>query len=218
MFTEQSSNNLKVINDNYVFENDTIKVTYSFWAEDGVMAFIIENKLDIPIYIDWKKSAFISTKNKFSYYSENEVTDTKGVGASAMYLYRNVYDWSRWYPVNVSVSESRSVKYKEERITFVPPHAATERASYNIYPRKYIIMDNIKSTQIGDSKAKGKVVSFSKDDAMITFRNFLTYSTKETFETEKYVSNDFYVGKVIELAKKHYTNYEDSKNFYVVPY
>lgn len=215
MFTDQSSNNLKVFDKNYVYENDTLKITYSFWAEGGVMAFIVENKLDIPIYIDWKKSAFISTKNKLDYYSDREVTNSKGAAASSPFLYQYAYDWTKWYPVTLGVSESTSIKYKEERITFIPPHAASERASFNIFPKKYIIMDNVKKTQLGDSKAKGKVVSFTKDDAVITFRNFLTYSTKESFDKESYVSNEFFVRKVLEVGQGHLDGYENSQRFYV---
>ncbi len=215
MYTEQSSNNLKVENNNYVYENDTLKITYSFWAEDGVMAFIIENKLDIPLYIDWKKSAFISSKNKLNYYSEKEITNTKGADASAPFAYRNAYDWSKWYPITLGISESTSVKYKEERITFIPPHAVSDRASYNIYPNQYIIMDSIKKTQLGDSKVKGRVTTFTKDNAIITFRNFLTYSTKESFDLEKYVSNEFYVRKVVQTTDGYVDGMQSSQRFYV---
>jgi hypothetical protein len=40
----------KVQDGQIYFENDTIKINYFFWAEDGVMGFSIFNKLSKPIY------------------------------------------------------------------------------------------------------------------------------------------------------------------------
>lgn len=215
MFTENSANNISVVNKNFVCENDTLRVTYSFWAEDGVMAFIIENKLDVPLYIDWKKSAFISSKNKFDYFTDKEVTNTKGVHISSPFLYRTTYDWSKWYPVNVGLSESTSVKLKEERVTFIPPHSVASRSSYNIFPKKYISMEDVNKQQLGGTDINGKMITYTKDDAIITFRNFITYSTKENFETENYLNNDFFVRKVIEIKKGDLYRFEHSQRFYV---
>jgi hypothetical protein len=56
------------VGDYYVFENDTLKIVYYFWGEDGVMAFSLYNKTNKPIYIDWKKSTFISNAFKSDYW------------------------------------------------------------------------------------------------------------------------------------------------------
>lgn len=49
-----ANTNLK--KDNYlVYENDSIKITYDLWYHHGLVSFVIYNKLDIPLYIDWKK-------------------------------------------------------------------------------------------------------------------------------------------------------------------
>jgi hypothetical protein len=61
---ETSSTNTVSENENWVFETDTVKVTYEFWMNKGVMAFTVFNKLDIPIYIDWKNSSFIYNSEK----------------------------------------------------------------------------------------------------------------------------------------------------------
>jgi uncharacterized protein YcfL len=36
----------------YVYENDSLKITYSFWKAKGLMTFSIYNKLKKPLYID----------------------------------------------------------------------------------------------------------------------------------------------------------------------
>ena len=56
---DTNSTNAIIENDFYVYENDTIKITYAFWHEQGLMTLGIYNKLKIPLYIDWKKSSYI---------------------------------------------------------------------------------------------------------------------------------------------------------------
>ncbi len=36
----------------FVFENDTVRISYFFWAHHGKFEFTIENKMTTPIYID----------------------------------------------------------------------------------------------------------------------------------------------------------------------
>jgi len=205
MFTEQSSNNLKVEKNKYVYENDTIKLIYDFWAEDGVMGFEIENKLDIPIYIDWKKSSFISSKNKFDYYLDRETTNSKSISAYRPFLFHTT----------IGNSEGTSVSIKEERITFIPPHAVSAQAKYKICSKEYIIMRGIKKSYLGDTKIKEKIRNFTSENAIISFRNFITYSTKENFEYEKYISNGFYVKYVIETKARKTDLFISPQKFYL---
>jgi hypothetical protein len=215
IYTEQKSNSLKIEKNNFTFENDTIKIIYSFWAEGGVMAFIIENKLDIPIYIDWKKSSFINSKFKLNYYSDNEITKSKGSSEYSTYLYSGAYNWSNWYPTTYGTSSSTSIIYKPERITFIPPHSITQKSSYNIFPKNNIVdMSDVKTTNLDNSNDKGKVFSYSMNNTILSFSNFITYSTKESFDVEKYVSNEFYVSKVIQISKSHIDRYISSQRFY----
>ncbi len=98
LYTSPMSKNIKEDEQgHYFYENDTIKVTYTFWAERGIMGMVIENKLEVPLYIDWKKSAYVDKKTKVNYYSENLSTKSVSAWANAPYLYRSIYDWSHWY-------------------------------------------------------------------------------------------------------------------------
>jgi len=64
---ETKTTNTKLIQNQYVFENDTLKISYNLWKEHGLMAFNVYNKLSIPIYIDWKNSAFIVNSKKLDF-------------------------------------------------------------------------------------------------------------------------------------------------------
>jgi hypothetical protein len=73
----------------FVFENDSIKITYNFWAKNGAMAFDFYNKLNIPLYFDWKKSAFIPNDKMVSYW-QDETNTTGNSSSSAYYLYGGI--------------------------------------------------------------------------------------------------------------------------------
>jgi len=36
-------------NENWVFENDTVRIVYGFWYKSGILSFSILNKLNVPI-------------------------------------------------------------------------------------------------------------------------------------------------------------------------
>jgi hypothetical protein len=216
LFIEPKNESVTSVNENYTFENDTLKIVYGFWEKNGVMAFMVENKLEIPIYIDWKKSAFISSKSKFGYYEDIKTTKYSGTSESVSFFYKGALNWSTWFPATYSETEGIEVKTKEERVTFIPPHSVISRSSFKIYPSKYLMMDNIKKTKIENPKMNAKVVEFTKEISPLHFSNFITYSTKENFENEKYISNEFYVSKAVEIGGEKLKKLSSPKSFYVV--
>lgn len=61
---KEGQSDIKLENDYYEYESDTLKILYEFWTTRGVMAFSIFNKTDKPIYIDWKNHhSYITAKS-----------------------------------------------------------------------------------------------------------------------------------------------------------
>ena len=56
------------------FENDTVRIAYSFWSENGSYSFSVYNKLNVPLYIDWKKSSLVKNNDKLNYWSDEILT------------------------------------------------------------------------------------------------------------------------------------------------
>jgi hypothetical protein len=195
----------------YLFENDTVKIVYSFWTEKGIMAFSIFNKLDKPLYIDWKKSNYISNSKKFDYWADKE-TSTRH---TTNYEYYNKSLLLVPFLTNyLSSSVSNTVSVKPERITFIPPKAIIFKSDYFITTSNYndwdkdfetltFPMSNLKSNTLSKSIKTYSIKSkkFSQNNSSLNFRNFLTFSIKESFENEFYIDNEFYV-KEIQLIKK----------------
>jgi hypothetical protein len=210
--TGTTKNSNKVI----LFENDTVLVEYSLWADRGIMMYSIFNKLSVPIYVDWKKAAYVKNNQKFIYYEEKTISQ----GSTLTTLNKKNQN-----PTVVSKASTIT----EERITFIPPRSFV----YN--PVKYELMrDNytIQTTQKSDNKIRiealdikkdpaanavkvpkswkksGQVKvwekSFTKENNPMVFKNFLTISTTERFDREFYVENEFWITKITQMGAKQF--------------
>jgi hypothetical protein len=226
----EAGSNQSIIQENnkVIFENDTIKITYDLWSSYGNISFSVYNKLDVPIYVDWKKSAFIKQEKRHKYWSGKMVTEAT----------------SRLTPATkktLAFTEGNTTQTQEERIAFIPPHSYIENpAKFSIleYGENYIFFKDIplsfeylslkdqnkkelKGTEPGLVKvlpvnkswgADGTIdiyqVEYSKENSPVSFSNFLTYSTTESFANEHYISNSFYIKRILEMDKKQFLGKE----------
>jgi hypothetical protein len=206
-------------NDNYlVYENDSIKVAYVFWEKWGRMTFRIENKLNVPIYIDWKRSSFIAKGLSEPYYSDRTTTH---INSSIHSTQTSTSDSYRYYNETLSSSLSTMVASffgsmsieREQPISFVPPHAYIIKiTSFRITPGQHfnIVKEN-NETVVTPDKQKYKVwtVEVGTKNPNVYFDNFLAFSTDENFSKKFYIDNKFYISKVItfnEIYLHYYTN------------
>lgn len=224
---ETKANNVQTIDDRYVYENDSLKITYNLWKEKGLMQFEIYNKLNVPLYIDWRKSSYIDNNVKLNYWEDVEHTNSLYLG----YYYNSAFTGRR------SAGVSNATKTKDERITFIPPKAKYSRSQFYIIPKSFIKLDknglSIDVPLREDSKKTTRVLykEYSKAETPRVFRNFLTFSLTEDFIKEFYVDNEFYISKILEMDKNnfygnaprytrpHYGQeilpYRDSRYFYI---
>jgi hypothetical protein len=207
------------VSKNGVCENEEIKVTYDMWSEDGITYFSIFNKTDKPMYIDWKRSVFIYNDWKNVYWVEKSTTESylvpSGTGNNITY-------------------ERKQSTVVAERYTFIPPKTyISVPMTYTIMSGYYSTTDNTGKTtktmvsqsikknggtkvSIASTTGKGNVKawekSFSQDNTVSRFRNFITYASKENFSDEKFIENEFYVNKITEMSTKNFNGkYKNAK-------
>jgi len=201
------SDNVPKKNDIYIYENDTLEISYSFWSKNGRMAFSIYNKLDIPIYVDWKKASFIANSNKFNYWVEKEYISSVSNYNTYLFDPKNASKIFIPYQSNLLFygnSSSNSTIIKEERITFIPPKSNYNRAQFKLYPYNVINLSNggKQDTNLLKDKYIQHYILYSKYNSPLIFRNFLSYSLSEDFKIEKYIDNEFFVDSIIEFNSK----------------
>lgn len=195
----------------YVYENDSLKITYSFWKAKGLMTFSIYNKLDKPLYIDWKKSSYIDNSVKLNYWVDEE--KTKSLSAYGSYYYDGPL-LKPGYAISTAGVASISSIVKEERITFIPPSSNYYRSQFYILPINFFKLDTKTDFDEVPRKDKPKEstklykATFTKEESPLVFRNFLTFSFSEDFESEFYVDNEFYIQQVLEMDSRHFAQYK----------
>ncbi len=173
-----------------VFENDTVRIMYIFWANGGSMRFMVFNKLNVPIYVDLKQSAYIPNHKSMTYWRDETNTESE-------YTSRSGY----FYGVPVSQGKSVSKSVKTERIEIVPPQAMTE-----IKPCRLVV--NI--TDIPKISA-----TYSMGDTPLQFRNFLAISTNENFDGKvAYIDNNFHVSETKYVSFRGAIKYKKPNRFY----
>jgi hypothetical protein len=193
------------LNDEYVFDNDTVRITYRFWSHHGKFEFLIENKLGVPIYIDWKKSNLIFNGTPNVYWVDETVTKstsvTSGVATGA---YGAAYGTAK--------TSGEAVSRPEERITFLPPSSKIARNEYAIERKSYYAMDLNSEREMVPHEAKknGKLTAvytqkFKQYES--NFSNFLTFSNTENFKNEWFVKHDFFISQIQEMDLKHFRGY-----------
>ncbi|MBP6512387.1 MAG: hypothetical protein KA347_06940 [Bacteroidia bacterium] len=191
----------------YVWETDSIKITYSFWEKKGLMTFAIFNKSSIPLYIDWKKSSYIDNSVKLNYWSDE--IKSKSSSAFGSYYYRGPLV-RPGFALSETSGITSAIISKEERISFIPPKAQDFRAQFYILPVKHYALgvgvDYMDVARNDDTLLVTRVYKkdFTKEKSPILFRNFLTYSYTEDFKVEYYIDNEFFVNRIVEMDKNHF--------------
>ncbi len=199
----------------YVYENDTLGIDYRFWDDGGIVEFRIRNKSDKPLYLDLKKCTFITKDSRYEYWVDKTMTGIKFKSYSKINKsdFPNSIGFSSIAAMNVSQT-------KQERVIFMPPKTYIVKTTYPIV-RDYIYIDKRNTdftkrveTRNDNPKKQTSVYSknFQKENSLVHFRNFLTFSFKEDFSTEFYTDNEFYVSEMDEMDERHFSQTVRSKN------
>ena len=178
----------------YVSENDTVKVTYDFTGYSCPVTITVFNKLNKPIYIDWSQSSVIMNGNRTALWS-----NTATVSGSTSNTQIN---WSKI--ISTSSGDFSGVMYKDERISFLPPH------SYIRVTRTYLVNNFIKNLNRKESKyitlatesgdASARMFTFSDKNSPMKFRVFLSVSTNKEFSKPMYMEKSFWVNTITQTA------------------
>ncbi|MEZ4908744.1 MAG: hypothetical protein R2771_14130 [Saprospiraceae bacterium] len=209
---ETNSNNVNIKDKAYIYENDDVRISFNFWEEKGLMSFEIFNKLDIPLYIDWKKSSYIDNTVKLDYWTDKEINLSTEIYSN--YYYRLPFSNM---PTKKTIGTSVSALVKEERITFIPPKSKYERKKFYIFPYSSFELPKTTSprevSMSENSNKKTKIYenSYTEKTSPIVFRNFITYSTSENFDKEFYIDCEFYISKIKEMDKRHFEQVKRDK-------
>lgn len=192
-------NNVTPTEKGLILDNDTLTLSYSFFSERGLMKLTVYNKLAVPLYIDWKNSAFIVGADKFSYWRDIADVDLSG---SSYRLYRST-------GTNLSGTIS-----KDDQVGFIPPQTRLIKQQFVILPSGHFRLSGQpslveKRSYIGKKQIDVPAYTYTATDSPCRFRNFLTLSTQRDFDQAFYIDTRFYAAD-IRLMKATQLGYQPS--------
>lgn len=186
----------------FVSENDTLKVQYSFADYNGKVGITLYNKSAGPLEVDWKKSALIVDGKAYSYYNPNAVIAatvedslnrrTAGLG-NPRYL--------------ASVSGSVLI---DEPLQFIPPASSIYKEPLLLpvngidnLPEQDLKKESIQSAEYSDGAVSisYKKARFAKDSSPLHFRSYLTLRAGSGGSQKEFtLEHSFYVSEVWKTA------------------
>ncbi|MBS1658743.1 MAG: hypothetical protein JST18_11710 [Bacteroidetes bacterium] len=188
---EASSSNTKLVENSWVFENDTVRIEYNFWENYGKMQFTVYNKLEKPFYIDWKNSSFIYNGVKLDYWIDEQKTTQSSTAT---------------YYKGIVFQGSASNSIKPEKVTFIPPQSTYSNhpkfhLEKELYPRLRTQENFWKIEDFAPLKKPDTVFqkTFNYSSSPLKFRNYLSISFSENGGAYFFVDNEFYLQSVKEM-------------------
>ena len=199
---ETVTTNTNIVDNYYTYEDDTIKIKYSFWEDKGIMSFEITNKMSAPIYIDWKNSSLILNDVKLNYW-EDEM-NSNSISNYSTYYYKG--------PSSATKGVSYSKSTKPERVTFIPPNSKYKCYKYHLFPfSNYQMKDyaskvykRAENPSQPEKTATVYYVNFNNNNSPLKFRNYIAVTFKEDSKIFKFIDNEFYVTSIKEMTLKHF--------------
>ena len=186
-FTVTGDNINQDSNYQFVAENDTLWMLYNFNGYNGPVKVSIYNKMDKPLYVNWKKSAIILEGKAISYYSPDQPLD--GIINSTESKSGN--------EVSAQSGSIQAIISGQEGLDFIPPHSRKDKTALPLITgfNKEISMDQMKRVYMdGDEQLpKVKSVYFSKESSPVNFRSYLTFSITGNSNDEFSLEHIFYV-------------------------
>lgn len=190
----------------YKFENDSVRITYSFYGENAPVNVNVYNKLNQPLYVDWQKSAIIIGDKAIS-YAANKVTFNGDINAES-YKYRSYYNNGvTTNPTYTSGTLSGTAELPRTS-TFLPPH--TQSNNTTLYLTKDFLKipdDSYVQTKLRTANSNGlmfknvKSAGFTPENSPLAFRSYITtYTLVDGKPMQAVYEQSFFVSRTIKTS------------------
>lgn len=215
---ETGSDNASRIEEQWVSDNDTVVVRYSFWAEKGLISFAIFNKTDRRIFVDWKNSALVVNDQKIDYWQDEthyqSVSRQRGHGSTSSTTQApTTFDWAwitRSAGIQLGTSLTSGTMVRNERITSIPPQSFIGLERFTILGERIDPasfkheVNEVPNVNQPKRKESILVATFGKANSPVRFRNFLSFSFHEDMREAFLVDDSFWLSSISDMAYTHY--------------
>lgn len=191
--TVSSSGVAKNDRNEFVVENDSLRLIYNFSGLDGPIKIYIQNKLDVPVYIDWQRSAVIENDKTVPYVPGEVKIEGSYSGSSYNYRPSNGY--------RTSSGNIQATAYLPATVDFIPPRASINKTTICITNGNERIPDadfpKSKYPVVNGFTANVKKAAFTEETSPLHFRSFITYTIGESGSKLYTFEHSFFVSEVM---------------------
>ncbi len=187
------------------FENDSVKITYSFYGNNAPVSIQVFNKLDKPLYVDWQRSAAIIGDDAVS-YMPNQV-NISGNYSGQTYSWQNR---PRSLAGNYSSTSGSisAVADLPKNTTFLPPHSQASNVPILLTKDRFNLPDSgYRKEKVnlftGDFSTRTEILvaDFVKDNSPLKFKSYLTLYTQDgNLVKPMAYQHEFYVSKIVNTT------------------
>lgn len=185
----------------FVFENDTIRLTYDFSGSDGPISVNVYNKTNQPLYVNWKKSALIRNEHALSYFDKNAYF----WGSSEGYAYRFGNSRSALGSFASTGSNFSGTVALPEGMAFVPPGSSISKGLVLLSqtgPMVADIPDSVAEQRVNVDYnlliAKYRKETFDASTSPVKFKSYLTFVLGSNNTLEFSETNEFFVEEALD--------------------
>lgn len=208
---------LKNQDGDFVTENDSVRISYSFYGENAPVSITIYNKTDAPVFVDWQRSALIIDDVATSYYQETAPVQ----GRTDASTYGGTYSWSKrseqtWSSTGGTFSGEVALP---KGVTFIPPRSKIEATPLHLANFDFDKIPKEEYTRIPVAKqnaeiAKVRVRKFTEEESPLRFRSYLTlYTSAKGGNDKKYTpyEQSFYLSELVKAGSMGPDNWKAAR-------
>ena len=211
-FATVSSNMKETLLNEHVLENDTLIVKYVFEGANCPVTIYVENKLDIPLYVDWKRSAVIVNDESFSYW--NDIGKFQATASTFQVRWTN--------SMATSHSDITGEITRNEPVSFIPPASYKQMTPVVLNP-DFITLTGRKADHrdlltIDQQSVSGLQYEYFKEDSPFRYRSYLMVSTDRDFKNSQLYESEFWISDLFQTFVSPKLFYQDAQNrnkFYI---
>lgn len=190
----------------HVLENDTLVIKYTFHGADCPVKVLIHNKLDVPLYVDWKRSALILNGQSYGYWNDKASLRATSTGSQIQ--------WTS--AVSAAQSTITGEITRDESVGFIPPRSFKQTDLTTVQGAFVKLTGDRKDHRdvvvIADMPVSGLQYEYFREESPLTYRSYLTVSSDPSFRNSSAYENEFWVSEIFETMVPPKTYFKDPNN------
>jgi len=208
VYTTTPVSEMKVTNENIVYEDDNCKVIYDFWGQSGNLSFVFQNKTNELITVNKDQCFYILNGFAYDYYKNRTYSNSNSTGittarATAGLVSVTGLNYNNNIQTNqlgvqksgaISNSNSRTVSEPEALQIKIPANTSKEIQEFSIYDKIYRDCDLLRFPLLD---REINTLKFTKDNSPVLFTNSVEYTIGNSNPIR--IENKFYVSEITNL-------------------